>query len=304
MTDDLHQRLQKSAAQPALRAALGREAVKALGVGDAARLTDGWGLPPRPDFLRNAEHGAVPGAVRVLLERKALAPGGTGLSLLAWLVAGHRDALRVGRVDPEGERLDQIGWPCVHDACLALRAIDGLGRVPALLADGVRAVRACCGGRPVVGQTEAAVHQAMAAWLLSTAEGDAARAISLAESFGHGAAGALRSLAARVEADRSLLDADEKTYRGFWHLAVAGDAAARGWNAYHAHRGLPSLAADAAASAIEVASEVTGRGLAAATVTWAIELAAGDDPRSPAPAGASPPAPSPSAVGPDMVRRR
>jgi hypothetical protein len=103
--------------------------------------------------------GRLPGSIRVLVEARDLAPDSPGLERLASLA---------GDVVPIGSRLDQIGWPCLCDARLALRAFDRLRDVPPSLNEIVRAIRDALDGRG--GELATAAARATCASFLASAD--------------------------------------------------------------------------------------------------------------------------------------
>jgi len=262
-------------APPADRSERGREAVRAVGARVAAKLTDGWGLAPRPGFVHGSKHGALPGVIRCLLEAGAVAEGASGLALLSWLVAGAANGLTVVPEQPGGRRLDQQGWPCNNDARLALRAVEQLTCVPPLLEDSVRKLRAYLGGDLALAAELEAIHAAAAYACFVGSGASAEEAMVMVERLvDRAAVASMKPLASRLAAAPTELGAAPKALEAIWFLAMSTQAAADGWTAFHAHRGLPSGAAQAAAATVQAASSATGAVSAEEVVYWALELAA------------------------------
>ncbi|HEX5059600.1 MAG TPA: hypothetical protein VFV99_09585 [Kofleriaceae bacterium] len=202
----------------------------------------------------------APGVIGVLVDQGALAADDPGVAQLAALAGG---------ITAFGSRLDQIGWWCIRDAQIALRAVSAIGDAPAPLADAMRSIRTALAGRG--GSLVTATAQAACATLLATPGADVDAALVLVTHlYGEAVATECRPFAASL--DRTALA--HAHLDAIWALALAARGAGSGWTAYHAHRRLPSDIATHAARAVVAASTHLGRPLAPDALAWALELAA------------------------------
>jgi len=202
----------------------------------------------------------APGVIGVLVDQGALAADEPGVAQLAALADG---------ITASGTRLDQIGWPCIRDAQIALRAVTAIGDEPAALTDVMQAIRTALAGRGGSLVTPTA-HAACAALLaMPGADLDGALAL-ITHLYGEAVASECRPFAASL--DRAALVHTQ--LEAIWALALAARGAGSGWAAYHAHRGLPSDIATNAARAVAAASTYLRRPLAPDALAWALELAA------------------------------
>lgn len=201
----------------------------------------------------------APGVIGVLVDQGALAADETGVAQLAALAGG---------ITAFGTRLDQIGWWCIRDAQIALRAVTAIGDEPAALAGAMQSIRTALAGRG--GSLVTATAQAVCATLLAMPETNVDAALVLVTHlYGEAMATECRPFAASL--DRTALAHGHLD--AIWALALAARGAGSGWTAYHAHRRLPSDIATNAARAVVAASTHLGRPLARDALAWALELA-------------------------------
>jgi hypothetical protein len=203
------------------------------------------------------------GTIRVLVEQGDLAADAPGLARFAALIAAREHAESIAPT--VGEHLDEIGWPIMNDARLALRAIDRLTDMPMSMLALVQNIRA--------GEVVTSAARATFAMFVATPGMSDEDALALVERLhGKPAADACRGFARELE--RTVGDRPRRMYEACWNLAVAVREGRAGWLAYHAYRRLPSPAAVAAAAVVRAVGELTGHSIASETVEWACALAA------------------------------
>jgi hypothetical protein len=242
----------------ACRSLVARDAVRILGVPAAIAVTREWVV----DAAK-----ALPGALYALTMNGTLALNTPGLGLIAALYTGDPSPLRIVA---EGSRLDQIGWPGQNDAALALWAVSQAPGVPDRLRALIEpAARWVSGGDASSGELQARSREAQALWIgASSTDLTNARTV-------------LSALNPSVD-DTLMAALDEGLRQGpdfagpaglLAEATYAASAAFDGWLAYHAHRGLPSFAAESSARAASTVASNFGVALWPGFIERAAELA-------------------------------
>lgn len=210
---------------------------------------------------------ALPGVFRCLAREGLVDPHAAELRRLAERFAAVPDA-RNFRGAP-GDRLDQIGWPVVHDLAVALAAFERLGA-----------------SHPLADALLADARTLLAGSLLPDRPLERRRLrLEMLHLVAHGVAvpDLLPFAEQRSrEPDPGLVDflhehgpwAREHPDLATALSALAGAllAARVGWFAYHAHRGLPSSAAEASAAVVARAIPLTGPDLVPSLIALGLEL--------------------------------